>query len=91
MACVGKDKQGNILFIHCRSPYSVHTFIDILLAAPLDIYNMMYLEGGAEASLYMNHNGFKIGQMGSYETGFIQDDNQRSFWKMPNIIGITKK
>lgn len=43
MAAVAMDKDGNILFIHSRSPYEVRQFIDMLLKAPLNIKNMMYL------------------------------------------------
>ena len=91
MVVIGKDKQGNALFIFVRSPYTVHDFIDILSDAPLDIYNLMYLEGGPEASFYINHNGTEIKKMGSYETGFNEYDDNNEYWKIPNIIGITKK
>ena len=88
---IGKDKDGNALFIFCRSPYRMHDFVNIILKAPLNIYNMMYLEGGPEASFYVNHNGFVIGKMGSYETGFNENDSNVVFWEIPNVIGITKK
>lgn len=91
MASLGIDKNGNVLFIFTRSPYSVSDFIDILLELPLDIYNAMYLDGGPEASFYLNHNGRKEEGFGSYETGFNEDDFNNSFWKIPNIIGITLK
>ena len=91
MVVIGKDKEGNALFIFTRSPYSVHDFIDTLANSSLDLYNLMYLEGGPEASFYLNHNGTKVGKMGSYETGFNENDNNNEFWRIPNIIGITKK
>ncbi|MDP3758343.1 MAG: phosphodiester glycosidase family protein, partial [Candidatus Daviesbacteria bacterium] len=46
MSAIGTDKQGNCLFMFARSPYSVHDFNNLLLKSPLDIYNVMYLEGG---------------------------------------------
>lgn len=91
MVVIGKDKKGNALFIFTRSPFSVHDFTAILLKSSLDIYNLMYLEGGPEASFYLNHNGQSIEKMGSYETGFNQNDYNKQFWKIPNIIGISKK
>ncbi len=87
---VAIDKDGNALFIHSRSPYTMHDFINILLESPLNIKNVMYLEGGPEASLYVNHNGFEISRIGSYETGFFDNSNTK-FWQIPNIIGIIKK
>ena len=91
MVVIGMDKKGNALFIFTRSPYSVHDFINILLNSSLDLYNVMYLEGGPEASFYLNHQGIAIEKMGSYETGFNLNDDNNQFWKIPNIIGITKK
>ena len=91
MVVMGMDKKGNALLIFTRSPYSVHDFIKILLSSSLDLYNLMYLEGGPEASFYLNHNGVKREKMGSYETGFLENDSNNEFWPIPNIIGITKK
>lgn len=91
MVVVAMDKDGNILFIHSRSPYEVRQFIDILLKAPLNIKNMMYLEGGPEASMYVNHNGYSSSKVGSYETNFWEDNTNNEFWTIPNIIGISKK
>ncbi len=91
MVVIGMDKQGNALFIFTRSPYSVHNFINILLQLPLSIYNAMYLEGGPEASFYLNHNGVEMQGFGSYETGFNLDDGNKSYWPIPNVIGIQKK
>jgi len=91
MVVIAIDKKENALFVSVRSPYSVHDFINTLLKAPLNIKNIMYLEGGPEASLYLNHNGKTIEKMGSYETGFNENDNNNIFWRIPNVIGITKK
>jgi len=90
-AAIGTDKKGNALFIHSRSPYTVHDFIDALLESQLDIYNAMYLEGGPEASLYINLPNRKESHIGSYETSFNENDNNHEFWLLPNIIGIQKK
>ncbi|QWX83365.1 phosphodiester glycosidase family protein [Cellulophaga sp. HaHaR_3_176] len=91
MVVIGKDKQGNALFIFVRSPYSVHDFIDILSKSSLDLYNLMYLEGGPEASFYLNHNGTTVEKMGSYETDFNENDDNNQYWGIPNVIGISKK
>ncbi len=91
MAVIGKDKAGHALFIMSRSPYRVHNFVKMLLKLPLNLYNLMYLEGGPEASFYLNHNGTKVQQMGSYETGFNENDDNTRFWQIPNMIGVRKK
>lgn len=91
MVALGSDKMGNILFLFTRSPYSVHDFIEILLALPLGISTTMYLEGGPEASLYFSTPGTEIEKYGSFETGFNLDDSHEFAWPIPNVIGIVKK
>lgn len=91
MVIVAIDKSGNVLFIFTRSPYSVHDFINILLKAPLNIYNAMYLEGGPEASFYIGHPKKTVKRMGSYETNFWYNDNNNEYWDIPNVIGVRKK
>lgn len=90
-SAVAIDKDGNLLFIHSRSPYQVHVFINILLESPFNIKNMMYLEGGPEASLFVNYNGTIVRKVGSYETNFNENDNNNQFWVIPNIIGVKQK
>ena len=77
MAAFGMDKSGNALMICSQSRFTVHDFIDILLQAPVDLYNLMYLEGGGAEGFYLNCNGFEI------ETN--------RFYGIPNVIGVTKK
>lgn len=91
MVVTAMDKSGNLLFIFTRSPYTVHDYINILLNSELNIYNMMYLEGGPEASFYLNHPKKKVARMGSYETGFWEDDTNNEYWQIPNVIGIERK
>ncbi len=85
------DKPGRLLFIFTRSPYRVHHFINMLLKLPLEIYNMMYLEGGPETTLYLSSGASTIKKYGSYETGFNENDNNHEFWPVPNVIGVTRK
>lgn len=91
MVVWGIDHKGNVLWIFTRSPYTVHTFINILKQAPLNLVNMMYLEGGPEGSLYFNHQGMILKKYGSYETGFYEKDTNHQFWPLPNVIGIKKR
>ncbi len=90
-AALGQDIDGNILFIFCRSPYAMHDLIDQLLLLPINLDKMMHLEGGPEASLYIDNNDFHLECMGSYETNFVENDNQAAFWQIPNVIGIKKR
>ncbi len=90
MVVAAMDMKGRVLFIFTRSPYRVQVFVDMLLGLPLDIRNMMYLEGGPEASLYLSAGATVVEKFGSYETGFNENDDNQEFWPLPNIIGVVK-
>lgn len=91
IAALGVDKSGNVLLIHCRSPYSVHDFINIILTLPLKLYNAMYLEGGAEAGLYFSAGEIEMELMGIHETELILGETKLDPHPIPNIIGIKRK
>lgn len=88
MVAIAVDKQDRVLFLHSRTPYSVRDFIHQIQQLPLDIYNAMYLEGGPEASFYLQHPKTQLSAIGSYETGFYESDDNDRFWPIPNVIGI---
>ena len=75
--------SGNVLFIHSRYPYTMHEYINMLLKANLDIYRMVYLEGGPESGIVITKNSSR---MGSYETDFIEHDEITTFWDIPWIL-----
>jgi len=88
-ACVGTDREGRVLLVHARSAWSTHDLIDILLGLPLELVHLMYVEGGPEASLYVKVGGQVIvSEMGSFETGFSEDDSNRVFWPLPNVLAF---
>ncbi len=88
VCAIGMDIDGNALFIHSRSPYTMHVFTEMLLKLPLHLKSLMYLEGGPEASLYVSAAGTTIRRFGSYETGFNENDTNDHYWNLPNVIGI---
>ena len=87
-AAVGADDAGRILFIHARSPWSTHDLIDILLGLKIGLRRLMYVEGGPEASLYAKAFGKEVRAMGSFETGFWENDLNILFWPIPNVIAV---
>jgi hypothetical protein len=87
-AALAIDSAGRFLFIHARSPWPVHDFIENLLALPFGISRAMYLEGGPEASLSLATAAKSFVHVGSFETGFNENDSNQSFWALPNVIGI---
>ena len=88
-ACVGADGSGRVLLIHARSPFTVHDLVDELLGLPLDLRRLMYVEGGPEASLYVKvGDRVVVSEMGSFETGFREADDNRVFWPLPNMLAF---
>jgi len=87
---LGEDRDGNILLIFSRSPYSMYDLNNILIDLPINIECAQHLEGGPEASLYLKYKDVELKYIGSYETSFW-DNSNNDFWPIPNIIGITKK
>jgi hypothetical protein len=88
-AALAIDDKNRILFIHARSPWSVHDFIENLLALPsLGVRRAMYLEGGPEASLSLATTGNSFVRIGSWETGFNDNDDNQSQWALPNVLGV---
>jgi len=91
MVAIGIDRSGNCLFLFARYPYTVHDFINILLSAPIDLYNAMYLEGGPPAAMYVKIQDTVISKVGSYESVYFQSDDNTRFWPLPNVIAVKRK
>ncbi len=90
-AGIGLDGKGRILFIHARSPWSVHDLVDGLLALPIDLRRAIYAEGGPEAQLYFKAGGREQERVGSFETGFHEDDLNTWAWGVPNVVAIVPR
>jgi len=85
------DIKGNIYFIFTRSPYTHQKMIGFLIQLIPDIRTTVYLEGGPEASLYVQTNDTIISKIGSYVSKTYANDNNDHFWKIPNVIGIKSR
>jgi len=89
-AALAMDAQGRVLFLFCRSPFSMWEFNRMLLALPLGIVRAMHLEGGPEASLSIHAGNINLDLCGSYETGFLPKDTNSKQWAIPNVLGVAK-
>ena len=91
MVISATDITGNIYFIFTRSPYTHQKMIDFVIGLIPDIRTTVYLEGGPEASLYIQTQDTTICKIGSYVSKTYENDNNDHFWKIPNVIGIQSK
>lgn len=80
-----------MLLIHARTPWNTPVFTDILLELPLHIAHLMYGEGGPEASLTLSSGPHELALMGSYETGFVESDDNDHLWPVPNVLGFVRR
>lgn len=91
IAAIGLDRRGRILFLHSRSPYTPHDFIENLLSLPLDLAGAMYAEGGPEAQLYVKSGRREVELVGSRGTGLFDSSDNSQAWPVPNVIGIVRR
>ena len=89
-AAIGTDHHGRVLFIHVRSPYSTHELINMLLQLPIDLKRAMYVEGGADAQLYINTGKVEHEFIGSYSTGSREHDENTFSRPVPNVLGLIR-
>jgi len=87
-SAIGLDRRGRVAFVHVRTPYTMGAFRRILASPAVGLVSAMYLEGGPEASLWVRGEHETVEEMGSYETGFFESDENRRFWEIPNVIGF---
>ncbi len=90
-AALGEDGQGRVLFIFCRSPYSMHDLNRMLVSLPIDLVCAQHLEGGPEAQMWIDAGGVRQEHIGSYETGFFESDANIVAWPIPNVIGVSRR
>jgi uncharacterized protein YigE (DUF2233 family) len=87
IAAIGMTTGGRVLFIHCKTPMSVHAFNQALLHLPVNLKTAMYVEGGPEAAMHLHLPHKRRSWMGQYEHPLLGTIHE-GLWPIPNIIGI---
>ena len=83
---VGTDKAGNLLFIQCTAPHSVHEFVNVLRNLPIALDRAMYMEGGSPSQMYIGTEKEKLEFIGDFSTGGRATEAA----VLPNVIGIKR-
>lgn len=86
---VAKDTLGMIYFIFNRSPYSQNYMIDFMVN--MGLRDAIYMEGGPQASLFVDIDNYRIEKLGSYVSRTYPRDDNAEFSLLPNVIGVTIK
>lgn len=89
-AAIGLDNKNRVLFIHVRSPYTTHDLTNMLLEIPIGLKQAMYVEGGADAQLYINTGKERHEFIGSYSTGSREHDENTFSHPIPNVLGLAR-
>jgi len=87
-AALGEDESGRILFIFCRSPYTMHDLNNELLGLGIGLVAAQHLEGGPQAQLYINVGDMEFEFSGSHGTSSRENDGVSVTWPIPNVLGV---
>ena len=85
-AAIGLDRAGKIVLLHARAAVTMAELSAALGAH--DLAGALFLEGGPEASLVARGPDGELARVGSYETGFVENDGNTAFWTLPNVIAL---
>ncbi len=85
-AAIGLDRSGRIVFLHARAAVTMAELSAAL--ATHGLAGALFLEGGPEASLVARGSEAELSRVGSYETGFVENDSNVSYWTLPNVIAL---
>ncbi|MDR2693909.1 MAG: phosphodiester glycosidase family protein [Chitinispirillales bacterium] len=86
IAAVATDKPGNILFIQCTAPHSVHEFVNILRELPISIDRAMYMEGGGPSQLFIGTAKDTMEFTGDFSSG----GKPAGAAQLPNVLGVRR-
>ncbi|NOZ00266.1 MAG: phosphodiester glycosidase family protein [Deltaproteobacteria bacterium] len=90
---IGMDARGRVLFVYRATPCTSHQFARQALGSGLGLKRLMYLEGGAETSLFVHSRkgDIRLGGIGALLPDLWKDGGVTTFLPLPNVIGVKKK
>lgn len=88
IAAIGEDHEGNILFLHAKTPMTITQFIKIIqYNRDINLHKALYTEGGSEASMSLATDSHTRHWVGTRPLLFFLQKNSL----LPNIIGVKEK
>ncbi len=88
---LGEDEDGRILFIFCRTPYTMHEFNDVLKSLPIGLVCAQHLDGGPVAEMVILTDEIRYEFIGSYETGCCEYTTNTRAYPLPNVMGVVRR
>jgi hypothetical protein len=86
MVLLGQDHKGRILFLFCRGGLNPAGFARVLLALPLELRSLMYLEGGRPANLFVRAGDVEALWSGNGFASFLGSSPESTI--IPNVLGL---
>ena len=87
-AAIGVSRDGRLALLHARAPHVMSELARTV--ATLDLGGAIFVEGGPEATLVVRGRDGEVVRIGSFETGFVENDGNRVEWDLPNILGVER-
>ncbi len=87
----GVDRAGRLVLLHTRAPFRMGELATALAAPGLDLAGALYAEGGPEATLVAGWGAGRWLRVGSYESGYWEDDSNHTAWDVPNVLTAIPK
>jgi len=87
-AAIGLAHDGSLVLLHARSAVTMSELATAV--SRLDLAGALFLEGGPEASLLVDGDP-PLARVGSFETGFVENDGNQAFWWLPNVVGVAPR
>ncbi|HTJ40879.1 MAG TPA: phosphodiester glycosidase family protein [Kofleriaceae bacterium] len=88
-AAVGVDRDGRLVLVHVRAPFTMKALSAALAKPELRLQGAIFVEGGPEASLVVRADR-TLERVGSFETSFLESDENQRFWDLPNVLGVAR-
>jgi len=88
-AAFGVDRAGRAVFIHARAAVTMTELARAV--SDLDLSGALFLDGGPVASLVVRGDAGELSRVGSFETGFAENDENQAFYWIPNVLALQAK
>jgi hypothetical protein len=89
-AAIAVDRAGRVVFVHVRAPFRMAEIARALADPRLALTAAMFVEGGPEATLAVAGD-HPLRLVGSFETGFVENDGNLVAWALPNLIALARR
>lgn len=88
-AAIAIDRAGRVVLVHARAPFLMRDLSAALARPDLGLVGALFVEGGPEATLVVT-GPRPLVRVGSYETGFVENDGNHEAWALPNLVALVR-